>query len=132
MLPVFRILLPLSLALFANPFSATRAQTLAEGDLQAAQGGNPGLVRIDANHPVAEVGEACTGDKADIAGSDDCDRMQRDPLEDAWKKRRRNLGARRGPVKRGGLARARIACDHRRVTMILSSDRGRFPLLQKR
>ena len=58
MLPVFRILLALSLAIFANTFAIAQAETLSEADLQttraslaAAQGG-------DWNRAYAELASA--------------------------------------------------------------------------
>jgi len=55
LLPVFRILLPLSLALFANPFSAIRAQTLAEGEIQATRGSLAAAQGGDWNRAYAEL-----------------------------------------------------------------------------
>jgi hypothetical protein len=46
---------------------------LVDGDLAAVEGVDLGDVDVDADHVVAEVGEAGAGDEADVARSDDCD-----------------------------------------------------------
>ena len=60
MLPVFRILLSLSLAIFTNNLTAARAQTLSEVDLQATRASLAAAQGGDWNHAYAEL--ASVGD----------------------------------------------------------------------